>query len=97
MFFSVPLMLLDVVLVWAFLQWHFMGLFRIHSEAAKQSAIGREGEAVAKRVIETRYQEMGPMKSDEISVALLFILSIMLFFTRSPGFISGWSDIFPEV
>ncbi|XP_062550590.1 protein I'm not dead yet-like isoform X2 [Armigeres subalbatus] len=97
MFFSVPLMLLDVVLVWAFLQWHFMGLFSIHSEAAKQSAIGREGEAVAKRVIETRYQEMGPMKSDEISVALLFILSIMLFFTRSPGFISGWSDIFPDV
>lgn len=35
------------------------------------------------------------MTSHEISVAILFVLSIVLFFTRSPGFIPGWVDLFP--
>ncbi|XP_053689379.1 protein I'm not dead yet-like [Sabethes cyaneus] len=97
MFFNVPLMLLNIILVWTFLQWYFMGLFRPNSEHAKQSQIGREGEAIARRVIESRYKDMGPMTPHEISVAILFVLSVVLFFTRNPGFVSGWVDLFPGV
>ncbi|EDS43693.1 I'm not dead yet [Culex quinquefasciatus] len=92
MFFNVPLMVVNMLLVWVYLQWHFMGLF---SRQSKESKIGAESEAIARRVIESRYKDMGPMTSHEISVAILFVLSIVLFFTRSPGFIPGWVDLFP--
>ncbi|XP_039443410.1 protein I'm not dead yet-like [Culex pipiens pallens] len=92
MFFNVPLMVVNMLLVWVYLQWHFMGLF---SRQSKETKIGAESEAIARRVIESRYKDMGPMTSHEISVAILFVLSIVLFFTRSPGFIPGWVDLFP--
>ncbi|XP_055610398.1 protein I'm not dead yet-like [Uranotaenia lowii] len=97
MFFNVPLMLINMVLVWVFLQWHLMGLFRPGNDQAQKSKIDEECEAVARKVIEARYNELGPMTAHEKSVALLFLGSIVLFFTRSPGFFSGWEVLFPGV
>lgn len=37
------------------------------------------------------------MTSHEKSVAFLFIVAVVLFFTREPGFITGWADILKEV
>lgn len=93
MIFNIPPMLINTLVTWTYLQWAYMGLFRPNSKEAKESQLGKEGEEIARQVIVRKYKELGPISSHEISVAFLFILSVILFFTRAPGFITGWAEI----
>ncbi|EZA59528.1 hypothetical protein DMN91_011334 [Ooceraea biroi] len=90
MLYSVPPMLLMGFLTWLWLQIMYMGLFRPKSKDARAIDIGQQGERVAAAVIEKRYKELGPISWHESSVGVLFILVVILWFFRSPGFMQGW-------
>lgn len=85
MIFNIPPMLINTLATWAYLQWYFMGMFRPNSKEAKEFQLGKDGEEVARQVIAKRYNELGPISQHEISVAILFLLSVALFFLRAPG------------
>lgn len=85
MYFNVPLMLINTIGTWIYLQWYFMGMFRPNSIEANQYKLGKEGEKIVRQVIINRYNELGPISQQEIQVAILFIVSIALYFLRAPG------------
>lgn len=91
MAYSATIMLVYTALSWVWLQFLFMGMFRPNSTDAKEGNIGIEGERITHGIIKEKYAALGPMRSHEIWVSFLFLMALVLWFFRSPGFIQGWA------
>ncbi len=50
-----------------------------------------EKEIAAYNVIKEEHRRLGPMTFGELSVLALFLLLVVLWFTRDPGFVDGWA------
>lgn len=92
MIFNVPGMLINILLAWVWLQVLYMRLFRGGIDTG-----GPEATKKVKQVIQNKYEELGPMTFHEGSVLTLFIILVLLWFFRSPQFITGWADFIPGV
>ncbi|XP_041795555.1 solute carrier family 13 member 1 [Chelmon rostratus] len=89
-----PISVIMLLLTWMWLYWLFIGsdfkfLWRCGGEPS-------EKEAAARRVIEDEFRSLGPMSSQEIFTGVIFLLMVLLWLTRSPGFMPGWSSLFPH-
>lgn len=51
----------------------------------------RDKEAYA--VMKEEYRKLGRMKFAEAAVLVIFVLLVILWFTRAPGFIDGWATV----
>ncbi|XP_062242768.1 solute carrier family 13 member 2-like [Platichthys flesus] len=88
--FSFPNMLLMLVISWFWLQFVFLGFnFKKSFGCGKHKA----GDSEAYQVIKDEYKKLGRMSFAEGCVLSIFILLVVMWFTREPGFIPGWATV----
>ncbi|XP_062485891.1 solute carrier family 13 member 2 isoform X2 [Pezoporus occidentalis] len=91
--FAFPTMILLLALTWIWLLILYLG-FNFHENfgcAANASAKAKEQQAYD--IIKEESKKLGSMKFAEIAVLVLFVLLVVLWFTRDPGFIPGWATV----
>ncbi|XP_010224315.1 PREDICTED: solute carrier family 13 member 1 [Tinamus guttatus] len=91
---SIPVTVTILLFSWIWLQWLFLGFdFKSMFKRGKDKTVREQASA---RVIQEEYSKLGPISYPEIVTLVLFILMTLLWFTRDPGFIPGWSSLFPK-
>ncbi|NWR79921.1 S13A2 protein, partial [Centropus unirufus] len=91
--FAFPTMVLLLVLSWIWLQILYLGLNFRQNFGCAVSASAKAKEKQAYDVIKAESKKLGPMKFAEMAVLIVFILLVVLWFTRDPGFIPGWATV----
>ncbi|XP_062957027.1 solute carrier family 13 member 1 [Cynocephalus volans] len=91
---SFPAAIIILLLCWIWLLWLFLGLnFKEMFKCGKAKTVKQKACA---EVIKQEYEKLGPIRYQEIVTLVLFIIMALLWFSRDPGFVSGWSALFSK-
>lgn len=93
--FSFPIALIMLVLTWLWLHFLFLGCnFRETCSLSKKRKTRRE--MMSEKRIHEEYAKLGPISYPEVVTGVFFILMTLLWFTREPGFVPGWTSLFEK-
>ncbi|XP_015721932.1 solute carrier family 13 member 4 [Coturnix japonica] len=93
--FSFPISLIMLVLTWLWMHWLFLGCnFKETCSVSKKKKTKRE--EMSERRIHEEYKKLGNVSYPEMVTGFFFILMTLLWFTREPGFVPGWSSFFEK-
>ncbi|GFQ73887.1 hypothetical protein TNCT_193461 [Trichonephila clavata] len=84
MAYNVPGMLICVCVSWIILQVLYLPCWRKQNEESKKRI---------RRVIASRYEELGTITFHESAVLCLFVILVLLWIFREPKFIRGWAEL----
>uniref|UniRef100_A0A8D0XS68 Solute carrier family 13 member 1 n=2 Tax=Sus scrofa TaxID=9823 RepID=A0A8D0XS68_PIG len=91
---SFPAAIIILLLSWIWLQWLFLGFN--FKEMFQCDKTGTAKQKACAEVIKQEYQKLGPIRYQEIVTLVLFIVMAVLWFSRDPGFVPGWSALFSQ-
>ncbi|NXF86985.1 S13A2 protein, partial [Eubucco bourcierii] len=91
--FAFPTMILLLILSWVWLLILYLGFNFWKNFGCAADASTKAREELAYNTIKEENKKCGSMKFGEIAVLTLFILLVLLWFTREPGFIPGWATV----
>ncbi|XP_060101677.1 solute carrier family 13 member 4 [Heteronotia binoei] len=93
--FSFPISVIMLVLTWFWMHWLFLGCnFKETCSVSKKKKTKRE--EMSEKRIQEEYEKLGSISYPEMVTAFFFILMTLLWFTREPGFVPGWSSLFEK-
>jgi len=90
MAFAMPIAIVNLCLVWTWLQLYFIGL------PWKRSSVNVGSKKAIQKLLNTKYAELGPMSFQQVAVLVHFSILVALWFFREPRFMPGWGDLFTE-
>lgn len=96
MLFNIPPMLINIILCWIYLQIHFLGIPQFlkfwekkTEEQMEIEAMNSKFEKSVETTMKRQYQELGPIRFNELGVLVLFSIMVVLWVFKDPQFIPG--------
>ncbi|KAK0140043.1 Solute carrier family 13 member 5 [Merluccius polli] len=88
--FSFPYMLLMLVFSWLWMQFFYSGF-----NLKKSFGCGKwkANDSAVYHMVKDQYKKLGSMGFAEGTVLVIFVLLVVLWFTREPGFMPGWAKL----
>ena len=94
--YALPQLVILFATFWVYLQFYYLpNPFKKSDEQNKAEAEQRMGNVSV--VLKKRLQELGRMNYYERNVLCLFVVVVLLWLFRSPGFIHGWGDAIEDL